>query len=392
MAEQNIYTHYSAADIEKYLQGRMNAKEMHELERAALQDPFLADAIEGYRAAAFTKTYEHLDEIAAALQAEKQQARVIAMPVKANYWWKVAIIILIVAAAGIAGWYGLNTGGNSKKLMVAQQKPAANTPAPATDSLIAKNEKTVIQPLAKNEKRAENKMTIARHKEEAAPPSPISKPQLTPGYEKFIGDSAGVAKMNDSIKLNMASAGFINQAKQANADKVQKPIVTQELVSNNATANNANVYKNASPYNNNALPGPAFNSNKIPTDSIKLNIVLSPSPTPPEVTITDLRSKMSFKKAAADTTLLPQGGWESFNDYVFRKTHKAVDTTATAKIIGFGNVEIEFTIDDSGIARDLKVTKSLDKVSDAKALEIVKQWPGWITTKKDKKGKVLIRF
>ena len=40
-------THYSAGDIQKYLGGEMSPAEMHALEKAALEDPFLADAIEG---------------------------------------------------------------------------------------------------------------------------------------------------------------------------------------------------------------------------------------------------------------------------------------------------------------------------------------------------------
>src|SRR5580658_5011441 len=38
---------YSASDIEKYRKGELSAREMHDLEQAALDDPFLADAIEG---------------------------------------------------------------------------------------------------------------------------------------------------------------------------------------------------------------------------------------------------------------------------------------------------------------------------------------------------------
>jgi CarboxypepD_reg-like domain len=38
---------YSASDIEKYRKGELSAHEMHDLEHAALDDPFLADAIEG---------------------------------------------------------------------------------------------------------------------------------------------------------------------------------------------------------------------------------------------------------------------------------------------------------------------------------------------------------
>ena len=38
---------YSASDIERYRKGELSAREMHELESAALEDPFLADALEG---------------------------------------------------------------------------------------------------------------------------------------------------------------------------------------------------------------------------------------------------------------------------------------------------------------------------------------------------------
>jgi hypothetical protein len=38
---------YSSSDIEKYRKGELSAREMHDLEQAALDDPFLADAIEG---------------------------------------------------------------------------------------------------------------------------------------------------------------------------------------------------------------------------------------------------------------------------------------------------------------------------------------------------------
>ncbi|HEX5668643.1 MAG TPA: energy transducer TonB [Chitinophagaceae bacterium] len=48
MKEGSTY-HYSAEDIQRYISGKMSAGEMHAIEKAALEDPFLADAIEGIR-------------------------------------------------------------------------------------------------------------------------------------------------------------------------------------------------------------------------------------------------------------------------------------------------------------------------------------------------------
>ena len=38
---------YTSADIQQYLDGKMDAAEMHAFEKALMDDPFLADAMEG---------------------------------------------------------------------------------------------------------------------------------------------------------------------------------------------------------------------------------------------------------------------------------------------------------------------------------------------------------
>ena len=48
MTDNNSHINYSAADIEKYWKGQLSAADQHAMEKAALEDPFLADAMEGY--------------------------------------------------------------------------------------------------------------------------------------------------------------------------------------------------------------------------------------------------------------------------------------------------------------------------------------------------------
>src|ERR1700740_3515960 len=40
--------HYTYADIKKYLGGNMSLDEMYAFEKAVMDDPFLADALDGY--------------------------------------------------------------------------------------------------------------------------------------------------------------------------------------------------------------------------------------------------------------------------------------------------------------------------------------------------------
>ena len=56
MAIDNNIKNFTADDIEKYHKGVLSAKEMHDLEKAAMDDPFLADALEGYAVAGVNAT------------------------------------------------------------------------------------------------------------------------------------------------------------------------------------------------------------------------------------------------------------------------------------------------------------------------------------------------
>ena len=43
----NHNTSWSDSDLQRYLKGELSPREMHALEKAALDDPFLSDALEG---------------------------------------------------------------------------------------------------------------------------------------------------------------------------------------------------------------------------------------------------------------------------------------------------------------------------------------------------------
>jgi hypothetical protein len=88
---------YTAADFARYHAGTMPAAEMHALEKAALEDPFLEDALEGYAAtptpaADVTILGERLGNVGAV-------KKVFFLYPKAS-WWRVAALLVIMAGAG----------------------------------------------------------------------------------------------------------------------------------------------------------------------------------------------------------------------------------------------------------------------------------------------------
>jgi hypothetical protein len=109
MRNQNTNTNYSFEDIEKYLQGRLSPAEMHELEKAALQDPFLADAIEGYQSTNLSFAHEDLSSIRDQLLQGKQPiVKTINTAGKLNFVWQVAAACILITGAAVLSWYLLN--------------------------------------------------------------------------------------------------------------------------------------------------------------------------------------------------------------------------------------------------------------------------------------------
>jgi CarboxypepD_reg-like domain/Gram-negative bacterial TonB protein C-terminal len=129
--EHNIKT-FTAADIEKYHKGLLSSKERHALEKAALDDVFLADALEGYSAVPINVN-EDIDDLKKRLAGRLEKSRSVRIPVPFSLW-KIAAMIILVAGAGFLVY---QLGFNSKNNEIAQA--AKKTPA-ATEQEILVND------------------------------------------------------------------------------------------------------------------------------------------------------------------------------------------------------------------------------------------------------------
>jgi hypothetical protein len=146
---------YSLEDIERYLQGKLSPAEMHELEKAAVQDPFLADAIEGYQATDLSLVKQDLATIHNKLSSGP--AKVIPAVAKQSTWWRVAAAIILLAGAGIVGLQLFTGKNNTRELAKVERVAPSQKNIPGTDStIIAKKERTVLfrektSPLSNNQ-------------------------------------------------------------------------------------------------------------------------------------------------------------------------------------------------------------------------------------------------
>lgn len=454
MAEQHTYNPYTLADIERYLQGKMNAGEMHAMEKAALEDPFLSDAIEGYSRQPFSLSHQHLNEITTSLSAESQNAKVIVMPVKSRKWWRTPAAAVLAALAGIGVFMLIkeSTYRNemAKTTVVVKDTPAAG----AIAALPADTAKTGDASTAYADNRSTNpgadKRVLKKAGAVTAPAGNVAT-NLSVDKESGLKDSLGGALAAVAVKKPAADAAvnsytldttrltanaLVNtQQSNFSTNNIIPPPHGPGYLQNNVTVANVasnKVLQPATGFNKDyflktdstvtastalhfkAAPGGRGEADKEVNRFIAppatqpvswastekgrakgeiagIHVALKPDPNfDTAVAITYLNNKSRNRTITTDSSLLPQGGWESFRDYVSRQLHKEIDTTGVFDIAG--NVELEFTIDDQGIARDIKVTKSLNAESDNEAMDLVKKWPAWITTKKHRKGRVVIQF
>lgn len=98
MSEGQPY-HYSAEDIQNYLEGKMNASDMHALEKFALDDPFLAAALEGYKTSG-TGVEPDLDNLRSRLQ-ERTESKA---KKPAVGWLTVASAAALVLSLSFGAW------------------------------------------------------------------------------------------------------------------------------------------------------------------------------------------------------------------------------------------------------------------------------------------------
>jgi carboxypeptidase-like protein len=98
MSESDNIKFYSASDIQKYLKGELSSADMHAMEKAALDDPFLADAIEGMEMTMNNYGEEtintDLGELNTAINQKADTGRVVAM--RPSRWWVAAAAIAII--------------------------------------------------------------------------------------------------------------------------------------------------------------------------------------------------------------------------------------------------------------------------------------------------------
>lgn len=124
---------YNAEYIQQYITGKLTPKQMHALEKAALEDPFLAEAIEGYHEVNTSDWKIELNEIKNNFENRKSTGRIVEFSKPINLWWKSAAAVLLVVGIATLSYLFINKKENQQ---IAQQIPEIAKQADSVQPLI----------------------------------------------------------------------------------------------------------------------------------------------------------------------------------------------------------------------------------------------------------------
>lgn len=424
---------YNLDDFKRYKLGLMSKEEMHALEKASMEDPFLADALEGFMEADHAVAEKHSEEISRRVTEENndnREAVVVPMPRRNFGWWRVAAMVIVVAGAGMLTYKMFNTPGPGGKtggtgIATVQPKPtdtqvaslkkdtalnsyagagianfSGDTVAPRVIAALPVKHRVKItqqQPprtFDTDQSYTTQQSDLAARGEESKKANEkasldevtVNKTAAPVSYSLSNNGRPGIATNNEFRGVILTASNQPLANANIRLDNSRKETVTDKLGNFTFKADDSvvNAIVSSSGYNNTRVQLRSGTNNTINLGTIRMQ-----NDSSLDVTVTAVG--MTRKAKTGDTIAIkPEGGWESFQQYVATKLKKQVDTTGRDMKITGGELQLEFYVDGNGIPKDFKILSSTDASINDQAIDAVKKGPKWAT--RNKKARILIRF
>lgn len=429
---KNHSKHYTYADIRNYLEGKMSLDEMYTFEKAVMDDPFLADALDGYMALHHEqgkeKVQDDLKELGQKLKniSKRKSERSFVFPL----WAKSAAAVLLLVFIGYLTDQFLLNKKSGQGSIAKKEEPSTKPESSAkkeqelsrADSLRSEPEKDKsTQPALQQEKKAVNK-----RRNESNSELPVRQKE-SESKNKSQADSTNIAAAGKAVIPPAAEA---NTNKVADKDLAprQRSLAASAVVPNEKVFRGVIIDANSMPVEGAVIK--LMNSSKIVTtdklgefnvgikdedqkihlevnavgyqprmievarDNLGRNIIqLSPdSSSVKEMVVSEYREKQ-LKESKSDMRnsidlnallAVPAGGWEAFYDYLNR--NKKINTDDSSKK---GTEIISFQVNKGGKLSSFRAEQTISKAHYAEAVRLIKGGPAW-TCLKGKKQRITI--
>jgi TonB family protein len=416
-------------DIEKYLKGELTPAGMHALEKKALSDPFLADALEGAEhigATEFSKDITALNESIL----KRKTASTWAWPVR------IAAGILLLAVSSFIMWIAFNQ--EPEQNLALEQTATANdsltnpaeqtNPAPATNESLStasstqQDKKVSDPPPAKQpiitSKKPSNEQVAQNKKTELAPElsktvtennKPLDDKLSTPSREdRFEAERKRSVKTidpNTKDLIQSPSAAEIRNAEGYIASVDARPtIVTGRVMSAedgtplpdvSIALKGTSVTTKTDAHGRYAIAADSRNQTLVYSseglestevkiegvDSTYLPVKLEITEEAQEEAVVETSGMRDFGPTHVYTIPAhPETGNRAFKQYL-EKTHKYPKEAKETKVEGI--VTIEFKVDATGALSEFKILRGIGTGCDEELIRLILQGAPWVPTTKD---------
>jgi len=404
---------FSAEDIIRYHSGEMSALERNALEKAALDDPFLADALEGYQntSAAITD----LEEIKNRLKKRTAKKKKAYLSLTNNNWLRVAAFFIIFIGAGIL-IYELT---NVRTEPTALETPSGEIHSLETNAVTDTQRQAVrIDDTSIGETSAQHQQTLGTNAENIN--KPVHKNKLdrsgtteentvesivslsapeTASSSKTIKQAidSSISANANAFKDEAASFTFKGRVVDAHGIPIPQASIVLSGTTQGVTTDEKGQFSIMSKDSNKnvTIAAVGLESKKIPLTSLakENNIVLQESSSAlSEVVVVGYgnKARRAMKKSSQIEVeeIEPEEGWASYDHYISENLQ--VPDLAKSKQIK-GEVQLTFNVNEKGEPVNIKVEKSLCKPCDKEAVRLLKDGPTW-KKRKGIRGKIKISF
>jgi TonB family protein len=425
--------------IRKYLAGELDARAMHRLERQALDDPFLADAIAGYQGANQNQQ-SNLADLTARLQ-----NRVDANVKRLIPWGPLSIAASILVIIGVGIWFLSGNGSQQPMKVVSNLTPAQRAQPPVVSTPSASGLQKAKDTVDRIAAAVKSKPTVPEKTVIVASPVADAEVAVEPPKMKElevanIGAKADTLRKAASQTANDAAADKSianadvakSQDKQAETSSLNEVVVAAPNANYKSSPQNADVAKKV-PDNqltllqskvpgvdvksqdnqNRTLTGTVTAINGIPLAGAVVKMagtnfgvitdengrfIIHDVPEKKNLTVgyigydtkqirvnnDSVNIALSPTKNALNEVSVSEGSMaskksaEAHPKTGWKAFNNYLSKNATSPDGQTGKVSLLFTVDAQGNLNDFKIVTSVSTATDQKAIDLINKGPAWV--------------
>lgn len=419
---------YSAHDIKRYLNRQMNAAEMHAFEKAMMDDPFLADAVDGYRSIPAGQSIpSDLTELQQRINPKKENGKVVSGFFRP--WMQMAAVAVILISGGVV-LYRFLSKPIANEVVAIKETPKAEPPVISNPTIVDSNT------VAITEVRPQQDHTLlpVTGKRMKLPAAPSAQVPAIASNKPVIADTSTIASADIAALLPPTSVAAAAAEANQNAETLVKKeaksriapvklnrftgVVVDENNQPLPFANITEVKSGVGTYadvKGNFIMVAADSVLSIETKSVGYNtanvfirnnqqqkIVLRDE----AVSYSNVSKEELFERNKKRTGIMkeeltemesePIDGWDHYSMYVLNNTRKSRFTDEKIRLkdkASLKEVEVSFDVLPDGNIANFKVERSNCATCNNEAIRVLKDGPKWKSkTGKTERTRFTVRF